>query len=481
MPAPESNPRPLDANAVHRRVQLLGRRCRRAQAAFGGAVYLAQKLDVPRARGYSGVREYAARLGGLSRAKVDQLMRIGRALEGLPRLYQLFLDGRVPWTKLKAVIAHVTPETDADWARRVETLSRRALEELCRGLRRQNRPDAPPFPGPPPGLSRLTAIASGAAAPPPASSEPDASQDTKSAPDQDFGPEKPSPGKETVAPMSAPPPRPPGPAGASGRPEAPGPAGATPPGPEAGPGGASPASAKGQVPPLRAIDPLVAQLFVERKAWLSRQLGRSLSDMEALKIILEAFPGLPGKPIEYVEVIVREERTGARFMRTCWGPQPVDDADIAGWSRKGDAIDLEVTIAAVGRAQAAARRRQVSAARAAGRPPPRPSRHVPAAVERIVHYRDGGICRFPGCGRLAELLHHVDRWALNPVHDPARIFEVCERHHDLIHAGYVAGEDGPPDGWRVRLDPVIQSRDEARRSAVDRRVQECRATATGSR
>ena len=77
------------------------------------------------------------------------------------------------------------------------------------------------------------------------------------------------------------------------------------------------------------------------------------------------------------------------------------------------------------------------------------SRYIPVAIRRYAVWRDRGLCAFPGCNKEYKILHHTQRWALDRVHDPDKIYCLCEGHERLMHMGLVAGEEGPPDGWRV--------------------------------
>gem|GEM_PF-415919 len=81
------------------------------------------------------------------------------------------------------------------------------------------------------------------------------------------------------------------------------------------------------------------------------------------------------------------------------------------------------------------------------------SRHIPVEIERYVRARDGNTCAFPGCFRACAEMHHVDGFALEHVHDPDRIFCLCEAHHGLAHRGLIENENLPARFWRVRKDP----------------------------
>ncbi|MFA6024756.1 MAG: hypothetical protein WC777_06210 [Candidatus Gracilibacteria bacterium] len=79
-----------------------------------------------------------------------------------------------------------------------------------------------------------------------------------------------------------------------------------------------------------------------------------------------------------------------------------------------------------------------------------PSRHIPAAIQREVLARSGGLCAYPSCRRPATSLHHTQRWGLEKIHDPARLQAVCTGHERLVHLGLIEHEEEAPEQWRLR-------------------------------
>lgn len=66
------------------------------------------------------------------------------------------------------------------------------------------------------------------------------------------------------------------------------------------------------------------------------------------------------------------------------------------------------------------------------------------AQRRAAMVRDGGHCRFPGCGRRIADLHHRVPWSEGGPTDLDNGFLACPRHHRLLHRGYEA--TGNPNG-----------------------------------
>lgn len=98
------------------------------------------------------------------------------------------------------------------------------------------------------------------------------------------------------------------------------------------------------------------------------------------------------------------------------------------------------------------------------------SRHIPKEIERYVLECDSRMCAFPGCRRAYAHLHHTQGFARARVHDPDRIFCLCEAHHGLAHRGLIENEEMPAKFWRVRsaADPASP------RFGIDQKVEECR-------
>ena len=98
------------------------------------------------------------------------------------------------------------------------------------------------------------------------------------------------------------------------------------------------------------------------------------------------------------------------------------------------------------------------------------SRHIPAEIERFVMKRCGGLCEFSKCTRKYVILHHTQRFALEEVHDPARLVALCTAHERLVHLGLIAYEEEKPEKWTVReeADPS------EKKYAIDQQVQKFR-------
>src|SRR5438477_284134 len=57
-----------------------------------GLIYLADRADLPRKKGYRDTHHYAAVVGGFSRNHVNEILRVGRAVASTAALLKLFLE-----------------------------------------------------------------------------------------------------------------------------------------------------------------------------------------------------------------------------------------------------------------------------------------------------------------------------------------------------------------------------------------------------
>lgn len=98
------------------------------------------------------------------------------------------------------------------------------------------------------------------------------------------------------------------------------------------------------------------------------------------------------------------------------------------------------------------------------------SRHIPVAIERFVVERSRGICEVGACRKTYTILHHVQRFASEKVHDPDRIIALCTAHERLVHLGLIEDESIAPRQWKI-LEEADRS---DKKYLVDQMVQKYR-------
>lgn len=97
-----------------------------------------KRRNLHRKYGFEGIYEFAAKVGGMNKLLVEQVLCVANALKDKPHLWRAFkIDG---WSKVRVVIGVATTATDKIWAEKVHCLSKPALEELVKDWRKKNYP-----------------------------------------------------------------------------------------------------------------------------------------------------------------------------------------------------------------------------------------------------------------------------------------------------------------------------------------------------
>lgn len=86
-----------------------------------------------RDKGFATIEEYAGKLAGLSKGVVQKTLRIGKYLENKPALQKMVEICGIHKVAIVAKLA--TPETDSDFADKVEHMSKSSLQELSKEVR----------------------------------------------------------------------------------------------------------------------------------------------------------------------------------------------------------------------------------------------------------------------------------------------------------------------------------------------------------
>ncbi len=102
---------------------------------FAGLLPEVLRRELHRRRGYASIYEFAFKLAGMSNASVDKILHLAEKLEDKPVLREQLVSGEQGWSKIEKVAYIATPETDKEWAERVEKMSQHSLEAFIRVTR----------------------------------------------------------------------------------------------------------------------------------------------------------------------------------------------------------------------------------------------------------------------------------------------------------------------------------------------------------
>lgn len=94
---------------------------------FAGLLPEVNRRQLYKRRGYASLHEFARKLAGMSDYTTDKILCIAAKLEDKPALKEQFVSGEEGWSKIETVVYIATPETDKFWAKKVSSLTKRAL------------------------------------------------------------------------------------------------------------------------------------------------------------------------------------------------------------------------------------------------------------------------------------------------------------------------------------------------------------------
>jgi len=81
----------------------------------------------------------------------------------------------------------------------------------------------------------------------------------------------------------------------------------------------------------------------------------------------------------------------------------------------------------------------------------RTTQSISPSVRRLVHHRDDGRCRVPGCRHAVFVdVRHIDPKAEGGSHDPENLITLCAAHHRAIHRGTLVVSGGASVGLEFR-------------------------------
>lgn len=103
---------------------------------FAGLLPEVMRRQLYKRKGFGSIYEFAFKLGSLSQNSVDKILQLAVRLEDKPCLKQQLESGSQGWSKLEKVSFIAEPETDKEWADKVEKMSSNALQTYIQEKRR---------------------------------------------------------------------------------------------------------------------------------------------------------------------------------------------------------------------------------------------------------------------------------------------------------------------------------------------------------
>ncbi|MBP7898674.1 hypothetical protein KAZ92_01860 [Candidatus Gracilibacteria bacterium] len=132
-----ADPETLSDRDLFETAQRIGAVALKGRRAFIGLLPLVEKRRAYEGRTFYSIYDFAAKVGGVSRDVVVEVLRIDIQLQDMPLVRKLLYGGTVSWSKIRMVTAWLTPENQQIWIDKLENLSNRALEVYLRDYRKQ--------------------------------------------------------------------------------------------------------------------------------------------------------------------------------------------------------------------------------------------------------------------------------------------------------------------------------------------------------
>ena len=135
-----------DWRALDRRLRRLARRRSADDVEEAACLRRARAEGLHRRFGYASFYEYAERVLGYTPGVVRERMRVADALVGLPKLRAAMTAGEIPYSAARELTRVATTATEEDWLAATARARVREVEDMVRGRRLGDPPDAPPDP-----------------------------------------------------------------------------------------------------------------------------------------------------------------------------------------------------------------------------------------------------------------------------------------------------------------------------------------------
>jgi len=125
-------------NELYAKCKEYGLNARLWRRKFAGLLPEVDHRRLHRKKGFASIYEFAFKLCGMSQRSVDKVLNLSEKLADKPLLREQLESGAQSWSKIEVVASVAKPETDKEWAEKVDRLSFRALRTYVIESQREN-------------------------------------------------------------------------------------------------------------------------------------------------------------------------------------------------------------------------------------------------------------------------------------------------------------------------------------------------------
>ena len=124
----------LDDESLYEYAQNVGLRARRWKHRFVALLPEISRRGIHKSHGFATIIEFAAKVGGIGKKTVEAVFQLERHVIDKPALKNLV--GKVGVHKVRAIATIATKENQAELAKKVESMSKSALEMFAREIKK---------------------------------------------------------------------------------------------------------------------------------------------------------------------------------------------------------------------------------------------------------------------------------------------------------------------------------------------------------
>lgn len=132
-----ADPEEFTARELYEQCRTIGSLALKSRRQFIGLLPLVERRQAYRGRGLYSTYDFAAKLGGINRDIVTEVLRLDQQLKDFSRVRKLLYSGRVGWSKIRMVAAWLTVENQEEWIEKLENISNQALALYLRDVTAQ--------------------------------------------------------------------------------------------------------------------------------------------------------------------------------------------------------------------------------------------------------------------------------------------------------------------------------------------------------
>ncbi len=131
------DPEQLTDRQLFETAQRIGALALKSRREFIGLLPLIERRRAYEGRMFYSIYDFAAKVGGISKDVVIEVLRVDAYLVDTPKLRKKLYRGEIGWSKIRSIMHMVNRGNEDEWIQKLENLSKSALEVYLRDYQNQ--------------------------------------------------------------------------------------------------------------------------------------------------------------------------------------------------------------------------------------------------------------------------------------------------------------------------------------------------------